>query len=82
MDPEGEGAVREWEWHKGAPEKLETGMAVRWRRGGKEGMSLVGSDGSPDPEGVFAWAWVVRPYTLAWQEDMARAKDKHGDCHG
>lgn len=84
MDPEGEGAVstREWEWHKGAPENLEPGMAVRWRRGGRDGMSLVGSDSSTDPDGVFAWTWVVTPYAAAWQADMAKAKDKHGDCHG
>lgn len=60
------------EWNKGAPEKLEPGMALLYQTGG---ILIIGSatDQSWIPRDEIAWSWIVKPHDWTWLEAMAKA---------
>lgn len=70
-------SVRNLQWTKGAPERLESGMVLLVHDGDYEGTWLVGSDTESDQSWAIgccvAWAWLIKPHTLEWIADMAKA---------
>jgi len=59
------------EWVEGAPEVLEEGMLCE----DAEGVYVVGRKTAKgmrgrQPATVLRWAWLIKPYELAWEKDM------------
>lgn len=68
-------SIRNLEWTKGAPDRLEPGMVLLWP---DYTLEVIGTEGIPDYSAetlayVAAWAWPLKPHTLEWMADMAAA---------
>ncbi|WP_349573101.1 hypothetical protein [Azotobacter salinestris] len=63
-------SIRNLQWNEGAPEKLEPGMLLLYGTGS---VLIVGDCSEMMPDGVSAWAWLVKPHTVEWIEAMAAA---------
>ncbi|MFC0666228.1 hypothetical protein ACFSKY_00030 [Azotobacter chroococcum] len=73
-------SIRNLEWTKGAPERLEPGMVVLIDNcvllvgnASPSGRLWGGQASEEDLATVDAWAWLVKPHTLEWIADMAKA---------
>lgn len=79
---------RNLEWHEGAPEKLEPGMAVFVELGNhcdekmhmisyvEGGMAYIEHEEWIDASVVKKWTWLVKPHELEWHESMAKTNAK------
>lgn len=63
-------SIRNLQWIKGAPDRLEPGMLLLYGTGS---VLIVGDCCDSTPDGVSAWAWLVQPHTVEWIEAMAKA---------